>query len=109
MNPIVGRDLLVDEGIKLLRQCLIGRGLNRKCLVISFVSGKLQQFASLPKSFNGFASLEGPFSAGRVNPGYTLRVVDCFVDVIATRIDLKLRGHETNALLIVVYFIRMYT
>jgi hypothetical protein len=90
---------LDDEGIKLLRQCLIGRGLNFEFLM-SLFAGKLQHFVSRPKSFDGFPSVEGPFSAGLVNPEYTLRVVDSFVDRIAIRIVLKLRGHETNDLLI---------
>jgi hypothetical protein len=96
----VGRDLLDDDGMRLLRQCLIGRALNLKFLITALDSGNEQQFVSLPKSLRGFASLEGPFSAGRENPGYTLRVVDSFVERIATRIVLKLRGHETNDLLI---------
>ena len=61
---------------------------------------------SRPKSFDGLPSVDGPFSAGRVNPGYTLRVVDCFVERIATFIVLKLSGHETNCLLILC--IRIY-
>jgi hypothetical protein len=48
MKPMVGRDLLVDVGIKLLRQCLIGRGLKLEFLITSLVSGKLQHFVSLP-------------------------------------------------------------
>jgi len=96
----VGRDLFEEEGMRLLRQCLMGRGLNLKFLITALVAGKEQHFVSLPKSYDGFASEEGPFSAGREKPANTLRVVDCFVERIATRIVLKLRGHETNELLI---------
>jgi hypothetical protein len=97
---MVGRDLLEEDGVRLLRQCLMGRGLKLDLLMTFLVSGKLQHFVSLPKSFNGFPSDDGPFSAGRVNPGNMLRVVDSFVERIATLIVLKLRGHETNDLLI---------
>jgi hypothetical protein len=37
MKPIVGRDLFVEDGIKLLRQCFIGRGLKLERLMIFFV------------------------------------------------------------------------
>ena len=97
---MVGRDLFDDDGVRLLRQCLMGRGLKLDRLMTFLVSGKAQHFVSLPKSFNGFPTVDGPFSAGRVNPGNTLRVVDSLVERIATLIVLKLSGHETNDLLI---------
>ena len=101
INPIVGRDLLLDAGIRLLRQCLIGRGLKFECLMTSFEAGNSQHFVSRPKSFSGLLSVSGPFVAGRVYPGYTLRVVSCLVERIATfLIFLKLTGHETKFLLI---------
>jgi hypothetical protein len=106
MNPIVGRDLFVEDGIKLLRQCLIGLGLNLERLMTFLVWGNSQHLVSRPKSFDGFPSVDGPFSAGRVKPGNTLRVVDCLVERIATLIVLKLRGHETKFLLILC--IRIY-
>jgi hypothetical protein len=96
----------VEDGMRLLRQCLIGLGLKLERLITFFVSGKLQHFESRPKSFNGLPSVDGPFSAGRVKPGYTVRVVDCLVERIATFIVLKLSGHETKFLLILC--IRIY-
>jgi hypothetical protein len=37
MNPMVGRDLFVEDGIKLLRQCLIGLGLKLERLITFLV------------------------------------------------------------------------
>jgi hypothetical protein len=37
MKPIVGRDLFVEDGIKLLRQCLMGRGLKLDRLITFLV------------------------------------------------------------------------
>jgi hypothetical protein len=106
MKPIVGRDLLVEDGIKLLRQCLMGRARKLERLMTFLVWGNSQHFVSRPKSFRGLPSVDGPFSAGRVKPGYTLRVVDSLVERIATLIVLKLSGHETKFLLILC--IRIY-
>jgi hypothetical protein len=95
INPIVGRVLFVYEGIKLFRQCLMGLGLNTDPLILFLFDGKEQQVLPFPFT-SGFAFVTGPFVAGRVYPGYILRVVDSFVDLIATFIVLKFRGHETK-------------
>jgi hypothetical protein len=84
----------------------MGLGLKLDRLITFLVSGKLQHLVSRPKSLDGLPSVDGPFSAGRVKPGNTLRVVDCLVERTATLIVLKLSGHETKFLLILC--IRIY-
>jgi hypothetical protein len=75
----------------------MGLAINLDVLIIFLFAGNEQP--TLPCPFtSGFASLIGPLVAGRLYPGYTLRVVLCLVERIATLIFLKLRGQETKFL-----------
>jgi hypothetical protein len=62
---MVGLDLFEFAGVRLLRQCLIGRAINLFVFIIFFVFGKEQPADPFPFT-SGFAGVTAPFVAGRL-------------------------------------------